>query len=269
MHLLICLGEDKYLLTLPGFFLICPNSAQCHHLELTARALPAQPEVLNLSARCDWRPASLHAVSRTPKSFRAREPRDKCRTPRKGERRGCPRRWRRGVPWPPGSVGPSRWGAEQSSTSQKCGFGGLDYPGTFAPAQPYSRWHEQVEKPGTETTSELSCEPHVTQKPQLTICEPIHIISICFNTYNFSHGSFYSAFITIFPCLSYSISTNILLAELLLSTQRKQGTYLGPKSTPRCLSQNHLPGSAQQWPQGCQNPKNTKAHTRIWCSVPT
>lgn len=34
MHLLICLGEDKYLLTLLGFSLICLNSPHCHHLKL-------------------------------------------------------------------------------------------------------------------------------------------------------------------------------------------------------------------------------------------
>lgn len=34
MQLLICLGEDKYLLTLLGFSLICLNSAHCHHLKL-------------------------------------------------------------------------------------------------------------------------------------------------------------------------------------------------------------------------------------------
>jgi len=55
MHLLICFGEDKYLLTLPGFLLICLNSAQSHHLKLMARALLAQPKVLNLSARSDRR----------------------------------------------------------------------------------------------------------------------------------------------------------------------------------------------------------------------
>lgn len=128
MHLLICLGEDKYLLTLPGFFLICLNSAQCHHLKLKARALLTQPEVLNLSARRDWRPASLHAVSWATKSFRARAPRDKRHTPRRGERRECPRRWWGAAPWPHGTAEPSRWGAEQSSTSQKRGFG---LPGNF------------------------------------------------------------------------------------------------------------------------------------------
>lgn len=69
MHLLICLGKDKYLLTLPGFVLICLNSAQCHRLKLPARALLTQPQVLNLGARYDWRPASLHAVSWPRKSF--------------------------------------------------------------------------------------------------------------------------------------------------------------------------------------------------------
>ena len=216
-HLLICLGEDKYLLMLPGFVLICLNSAQCHDSKLAARALLTQPKVLNLSARCDWRPDSLHIVSWTPKSFCVREPRDKCHTPRKDERRGCPRRWRGGGPWPCGNAGPLRWGAEHDWAALHRAAPpenmGLDYPGTFVPAQPYSRWDELVEKPGTETTSELSCELHITQKPQLTI----HA-SICFNEYHFSCGSFYSAFITTLQCLSCSISTNILLAELFVST---------------------------------------------------
>lgn len=117
-HLLICLGEDKYLLMLPGFVLIYLNSAQRHHLKLTARALLTQPWVLNLSARCDWRPASLHTASWTPKSFRVREPRDKCHTLHKDERRGCPRRW-----WG-GSHGPvtvqGHWGEELNMIKPHC-----------------------------------------------------------------------------------------------------------------------------------------------------
>lgn len=74
---------------------------------------------------------------------------------------------------------------------------GLYYPGTLVLTQPYSHRHELAEKPGTETTSELSCELHIVQKPQLTI-----YTSICFNGYNFSCGSIYSVFITIFQAVA-------------------------------------------------------------------
>lgn len=89
---------------------------------------------------------------------------------------------------------------------------GLYYPETLVPTQPYSHQHELAEKPGIETTSELSCELHIVQKPQLTI-----YISICFNEHNFSCGSIYCAFITILQGFSCGIRTNILLAELFVS----------------------------------------------------
>lgn len=60
MHLLICRAEDKYLLMLPGFMLICLNSALCHHSKLMARALLAQSKVLSLSACRAWRLEAEH-----------------------------------------------------------------------------------------------------------------------------------------------------------------------------------------------------------------
>lgn len=61
MHLLICRAEDKYLLMLPGFILICLNSSLYHHLKWTARALLKQPKVLSLSACSAWRLEAEHS----------------------------------------------------------------------------------------------------------------------------------------------------------------------------------------------------------------
>lgn len=118
MHLLICLGEDKYLLMLPGFVLICLNSAQRCHLKLTARGLLTQPKVLNLRARCHWRPAGLHDVSGTPEFFLVSEPCDKRYTPRKDKRRGCSRRWRGGSHGPTAAQG--HRGVELNMTKPRC-----------------------------------------------------------------------------------------------------------------------------------------------------
>lgn len=169
MHLLICLGEDKYLLMLPGIVLICLNSAQRHYSKLTTRALLTQPQVLNLSAHCDWRPASLHTVSWTLKSFHVQShvinathlTRMKEEVPQEETRRGC---------HGPLSV-QGLWGEELNMIELHCTDVtppenmGLYYPETFVPTQPSCHWHVPPEKPGTETTSELSCELHIVQKP--------------------------------------------------------------------------------------------------------
>lgn len=162
MHLLICRAEDKYLLMLPGFMLICLNSALCHHSKLMARALLAQSKVLSLSACRAWRLEAEHpnlSVSDSHTVNATHLARMKGEDASGGGR---------GVPWPCDSAEPSRWGAEhvcaaQSNTSWNLG---LDYPGTFVPAPSYSHWHELVEKPSTQTTSKICCELHVTLRQQ-------------------------------------------------------------------------------------------------------
>lgn len=202
----------------------------------------------------------LKAGSWTPKSFCVSEPRGKCHTPGKDERRGCPRRqpgW--GGPWPHDSAGPSRWGAEHDCAAQSntsCNLG-LDYSGTFVPTPSYGQQHELVEKPSTETTSKFCCEVHVTLRQQswpymLAVVSMSSIFPVDPLILHLSPSYYVLAVASVPHPFNWVICFHV----------EKTMTHLGPKSASRDSTAN------QQSPQGCQNPKSTKAHMKIQCSGP-
>lgn len=127
---------------------------------------------------------------------------------------------------------------------------GLEYPGTFVPAQPSSHRHELVEKSGTETTSELSQELHVTQKPQLTI----HA-SICFHEY---HSFVDPSLLHLSPCFK-------VLAVASVPTSFQPSYSFPCREDRRCVQgQIQLPRTAQQVGRDHRDAKTQKVlrHTQ-------